>query len=428
MQFIHKVLKNEVMRKAYVAWFAIALFFFYQYILRVTPGVFVDELRLAFKITAEEFATFGALYLIGYSFLQIPMGILIDRHGVKKIALYSISICILGSLLFGLTEHFWVAQVSRLIIGIGSAPAFMCALKYIADHFTPGTRGFLMGATLALGTIGAVYSGKSLKLIDANTNWKDILAISAGIGAFVYLFIYFVVKDENKDPYAELNRKSYKQMFLDIFKIMQNRNIVVYSILAIGLYTPLAAMADLWGTAFLKQKYGISNELAAETTMLMYIGLTIGSLTLPWIAEKHNKLNLAIFFSGILILLTFSILIYGPVIDISNLRILLLLLGFFCGAEMMCFTGALYYSSKSDSGEIIGVVNTFNMLGGAILQQLIGWLLDKQWQGEFDVNGIRAYSADQFEVALTSLTVVILICCIISLSLLGKKIKIYKEI
>lgn len=428
MQFIHKVLKNEVMRKAYVAWFAIALFFFYQYILRVTPGVFVDELRLAFKITAEEFATFGALYLIGYSFLQIPMGILIDRHGVKKIALYSISICILGSLLFGLTEHFWVAQVSRLIIGIGSAPAFMCALKYIADHFTPGNRGFLMGATLALGTIGAVYSGKSLKLIDANTNWKDILAISAGIGAFVYLFIYFVVKDENKDPYAELNRKSYKQMFLDIFKIMQNRNIVVYSILAIGLYTPLAAMADLWGTAFLKQKYGISNELAAETTMLMYIGLTIGSLTLPWIAEKHNKLNLAIFFSGILILLTFSILIYGPVIDISNLRILLLLLGFFCGAEMMCFTGALYYSSKSDSGEIIGVVNTFNMLGGAILQQLIGWLLDKQWQGEFDVNGIRAYSADQFEVALTSLTVVILICCIISLSLLGKKIKIYKEI
>jgi len=428
MQFLAKLIRNSVMRRAYLAWFAIALFFFYQYILRVTPGVFVDELRLVFKITAEEFATFGALYLVGYAFLQIPMGIMIDRYGVKKISLYSILLCILGSLLFGLTEHFWIAQLSRLLIGIGSAPALMCALKYIADHFPPGNRGFLMGATLAFGTIGAVYSGKSLRLIGENTDWKDILAISAGIGALVYLFIYLVVKDENKDPFAQLNRKTFKQMLASVANIMQNRTIIVYSILAIGLYTPLAAMADLWGTAFLKQKYNITTQSAAETTMLMYIGLTVGSLLLPWIAEKYNRLNFAIFLSGFGILSTFSYLIYGPAINFLSLKILLFALGFFCGAEMMCFTGALYLSNRTNSGEIIGVVNTFNMFGGAVLQQSIGWLLDKQWSGDLDVNNLRAYSTENFEVALTSLTIVISLCCVLSLTLIGKKIKVYREL
>lgn len=428
MQFAIKLIKNSSIRKAYLAWLAIAMFYFYQYILRVTPGVFVDELRLTFHITAEQFATFGALYLIAYGLLQIPMGILIDRYGVKKISLYSIALCILGSLLFGLTKHFWVAQLSRLIIGVGSAPAFMCALKYIADHFPPGRRGFLMGATLALGTIGAVYSGKSLKLIGNSTEWKDILAISAGIGAIVYLSITLIVKDENSDPYAQLNRKNIKDMFYSIIQIIKNHHIVLYSLMAIGLYTPLSALADLWGTAFLKQKYGISTTTAAETTMLMYIGLTAGSLTLPWLAEKYNKLNFAIFLSSFGILTTFGYLIYGPILDLLQLQVLLFVLGVFCGAEMMCFTGALYYSNRTNSGEIIGVVNTFNMLGGAFLQQLIGWYLDVLWSGQHDSSGLRAYSTENFEAALTPLTIVILICCILSLTLLGKKVKIYKEI
>lgn len=425
---LRNLMKNKTMRTAYLAWLMIALFYFYQYILRVAPGVLVDEIRSAFRITAEQFSTLGAFYLLGYSLLQIPLGVVVDRIGVKRMALYSITLCIIGSLLFGITKHFWVAQLSRFIIGIGSASAFMCSLKYVSDHFTPGNRGFLMGATLALGTVGALLSGRSLKLIGDSLYWTDILVISAAIGAIVFLLIWLFVKDSSQDPYANLNRKSMNEVLSDVWKICCDKRIVIYAILAIGLYTPLSALADLWGTAFIKQKYGLLKDDAAITTMLMYVGLTIGSLTLPWFAEKHNKINLAILLCGFGILITFSAILYLPPFDKIHLQIALLVLGFFCGAEMMCFTGALFGAKKEDSGEIIGVVNTFNMLGGAIVQWLIGWSLDKQWDGLIDAEGIRQYSTDQFTVALTSLVIVIFACCIISFSLLGRKNKVYKII
>lgn len=418
---IRALIRNKKMRTAYIAWFVIALFYFYQYILRVTPGVMIDEVRETFRITAEQFSTLGAFYLLGYSLLQIPLGVIVDRIGVKRMSLYSIVLCIIGSLLFGVTTHFWLAQVSRFIVGVGSASAFMCALKYISDHFTPGNRGFLMGATLALGTVGAVLSGRSVKYISSTEDWTDVLVVSAAVGAGVFLLIWLYVKENAHDPYASLNTKKFKQVIEDVWKIMCNKTIIIYAILAIGLYTPLSALADLWGTAFIKQKYGISKEDAAGITMLMYIGLTIGSLTLPWIAEKYNKLNLAIMLSGFGILITFASILYLPPFTLLQLEVSLLLLGFFCGAEMMCFTGALFGANRNDSGEIIGVVNTLNMLGGAAVQWLIGWSLDKQWDGMLDSNGIRQYSTDEFTIALTSLTFVIFACCVISFSLIGKK-------
>jgi sugar phosphate permease len=155
----------------------------------------------------------------------------------------------------------------------------------------------------------------------------------------------------------------------------------------------------------------------------MYIGLAAGSLFLPWLCERYNVLNRAIFICGIMILVNFAVIIYGPIYSSGTLSLLLITLGFFCGAEMMCFTGALQFSEKDNSGEIIGVVNTLNMLGGAILQQLIGLSLDYQWDHTFDAFGVRQYNTEQFISALSILTVVITTCCLISFSLKGIKIK-----
>jgi sugar phosphate permease len=153
----------------------------------------------------------------------------------------------------------------------------------------------------------------------------------------------------------------------------------------------------------------------------MYIGLTIGSLLLPWVSEKFNKLNEAIMFCGFGVLIVLAIIIYAPALEIYVLKSLLLTLGIFCGAEMMCFTGALLASKKLESGQVIGVVNTLNMLGGAIVQQTIGTILDMLWDGRMTSEGIRYYSTEQFQSANTVLTVVIAICCITSFQLLKLK-------
>lgn len=427
MLFLQKLWHNKVIRYAYVGWFAIALFYFYQYILRVAPGVLVDDLRQTFRINAEQFATLGAFYLLAYALLQIPLGILVDRIGVKKMCLYSVFTCTAGALLMASTDTFWIAQLSRFIIGAGSASAFMCALKFIADHIAPGGRGLLMGTTLALGTIGALSSGKMVQYLDVMLTWRDVVLVSACIGIFVFIAISFIVKGAKHDKSIVLNHKPFMENLKDVGQIFKSRNIIIYAILAIGLYTPISALADLWGTAFIKQKFDLDKSTAAQLTMTLYLGLTVGSLILPWLSEKYNILNKSIIICSFALLAAFSALIYMPAHSVTFLVTLLFVIGFFGGAEMMCFTGALVESHKHDSGHIIGVVNTLNMLGGALMQQSIGYFLDLQWSGALDSNEIRLYSTAEFEKAISILTLLIAMCCISSLWLATKKKRLSKE-
>ena len=422
MFFITKLFRNKFFRASYLAWFSLALFFFYQYILRGTPWILIEELRGAFRINAQEFATFGSFYLVAYAVLQIPLGIIVDRIGVRAMSLYSIIVCLLGSLLFGFTDEFRLAQLARIIIGIGSASAFMCALKYIADHFPPGKRGFLMGATLSLGMAGALLTGNTVGYLDKLVDWHEILMVTTLIGVVVFALIFFTVKPAQKDRYAVLEHKSFKDIMLSIKDIFLSKEIMLFAILAVGLYTPLAALTDLWGPAFIRQKFQLTKNNAASLTMMMYLGLTFGSFILPWISEKFNRLNEAIVLCGFGILFIFSVIIYLPPVGEQTLSMMLVLLGFFCGAEMMCFTGALTHSKKMNSGEIIGVVNTLNMLGGAVVQQMIGWGLDFQWNGLEDSQGLRHYTTQQFEFSLSILTVLVLCCCIASFRLLKTRL------
>ena len=115
-----------------------------------------------------------------------------------------------------------------------------------------------------------------------------------------------------------------------------------------------------------------------------------------------------------------GVILYGPSMGMGMLSVILLALGLFCGGEMMCFTGAVSYTTPQTSGLTLGVANTLNMLGGAFLQQLIGFGLDWQWSGVMSHENLRLYSTSEFVFALSSLLVVIGICVLASFALKKK--------
>lgn len=376
----------------------------------------MTDLRQEFKMTAEDFSSLGAFYLYAYSLVQIPLGILIDRIGVRRMVLLSIVLCIMGAIMLGTSEHLMAVQISRILVGIGSGSAFMAALKVAADWLPSGKRGFLMGATLTLGTVGALTAGKPQVHFIESMGWRSTVLLSAGFGLVIFLIAFSMLRLPKDNIHVKVH-KSFAAIMTSLVQIVKNRPVMIYAILAIGVYTPLSVLADLWGTAFLMQKYSLERADAAQTSMMMYVGLSLGSLVLPWLCEKWNILNEAIRVCGVLLLLAFALILFGPNLGLLPLSVVLICLGVFCSAEMMCFTGAVHFTTPENSGLTLGVVNTLNMLGGAILQQSIGYALDAQWHGELDAHGVRMYQTEQFIVALSLLLIVVAACCLISLRL-----------
>jgi MFS family permease len=411
---------SKTHRAYYLAWFTIAAFYLYQYILRVSPGIMIVELRQLFKLTAEEISSLGAIYLYAYSLVQIPLGFILDRVGVRRVLVVALGLCLFGSALFTYASSVRMLQWGRFWIGLGSAPAFICALKFTSDYLPARYHGLFMGATLSLGTLGALLSGKFIVLSLDHMGWESTLLFCLGLGVMILLPILVFV------PAAYTHQTFTGKAFIThlvegVRSIFHRKEILIYSILAISVYTPLCVLADLWGTMFLMEKFSLARADAAQLNLYMYGGLTVGSLVLPSLSLMWRLLKEMILLCGLGIIVAIFLILYAPSLSTGELTFLLASIGFFCGAEMICFAGAAQASHSSYSGLTLGVVNTLNMLGGAFLQQIVGWYLDLHWTGTYGQEGARYYGQAELTSAFLIL-VFAMIGCTLTVFFLPKRI------
>lgn len=394
-----------------LAWFSLSLFYMYQYVLRVFPSVAEQELRVDLLLSAVDFSTLGAMYLYAYGGLQVPLGAIVDRLGLKRVALAAIFMCISGACMFYLATSLWHLQIGRLLMGIGSAPVFMCSLKICADYIPAGHRGLYMGTTLTMGTMGALVAGNLVVSLLESIGWRLTILTLGGLGLLIVALIASNLPSYTKPAEQEpFNLETLKHVF-------KNKIVYIYGILGLGFFSSLTAFADLWGTMYIVKRFGVMRADAASAAMTMYIGLAIGSLVLPWYFEKKNRLFMGIKLSAIILSGLFATLMLLPALSFAMAKIVLFLLGLFSGAIMMSFTGAALETTKETSGLTISIVNAFNMFGGAILNQLVGTLLEHYWDGCMS-EGIQQYSIEMFDKSfLIVLGSLFALCLLIALQL-----------
>jgi predicted MFS family arabinose efflux permease len=125
---------------SFVPWLMILLagsFYCYEYILRISPSVMIPELMSSFSIQATQIGLLSSFYYFGYSMGSVLVGPFVDKYGPKKVLFWAAILCALGTLLFAHADSLALAKLSRLIIGLGSAFAFIGVLK-IGAIWLPG--------------------------------------------------------------------------------------------------------------------------------------------------------------------------------------------------------------------------------------------------------------------------------------------------
>jgi hypothetical protein len=142
---------------------------------------------------------------------------------------------------------------------------------------------------------------------------------------------------------------------------------------------------------------------------LPYLGLAVSDVVLPLLYKNIDIMERVVLYSIYLLLVIASTILYVDNISTLHLEVLLLLLAFLCGSEMICFSIVTYNAKPHQSGLNIGVVNTFDMLSYGLLQQILGWLLDILIKS----NSMHLRSAIDFTYPLLVLIVSILFCIII---------------
>lgn len=396
--------------KAYFICFCAALFYIYQFVLRVAPSVMIDEIMLTFHLDAASFAFLSASAMYAYSLMQIPAGIFADKYGARACVLLSLFFCAIGALCFSLTENYWLALLSRILIGAGSACAFLSMTKIAISWFGTRWQARIFGITMTAGTIGALNGSIPIAYLLESTSWKGVFMILSAIGFVIWGLNYFFLQ-EKQGVSAALDDKKSSISLQTIQLILKNPTCWINAIAALGIYACVSVIADLWGVSFCMHAFHLSRTKAAELTSLIYVGLCIGSIIIPFICDyglSRKKFILAGLFITICCLLLFA---FGKNLSILSISLLLLLIGFFAGAEMLCFTNACEAVLPSMAGTTTGFVNCIVMLGGSLLQNFFGLVMDYNWQGELDVYNEPIYGIYEYQSGF----LLIILCLVISL-------------
>lgn len=402
--------QNTKFSATYYPWIVFLLsagFLFYKYAIEVSPSIMSNELMREFHIHGAQLGNLASFYFYAYLLMQIPVGLMIDKFGPRRLTTGAILICAGGIVTLSHAENFYLACAGRFITGMGATFAVISCLKLIAVWFKPSKTAQMVGFMLTIGMLGAVFGEAPLAASVNSVGWRTTLNAIALIGVIFSVIFYMVVRDENKN--SELTYHSEPPKVLSALMILlknpQNWYISIFSGLT---FAPVAVFGGLWGVPFLMQAHGIVKTTAATDVSLLFIGFAIGSPLFGFWSDKSGKRKPLIYVGTLLSTLIICLIIYLPTHNNYLLSSLMFLFGFFISAFLLSFSMIREMNSLRYAATSVAFMNALNAALCAISDPLIGKFLDITWNGKL-VDGSPVFSLGDYHLALVAMPIYLLI-------------------
>jgi MFS family permease len=162
--------------------------------------------------------------------------------------------------------------------------------------------------------------------------------------------------------------------------------------------SPMLAFGALWGVPYTMQAYGLSKVEAASVMAPILFGFTAGAPAWGWLSDRIGRRKLPMLAGAVTGLGSVSAAIYLPGLPLAAYSVLLFFVGFGGACMSVSYAATREHNAGGGTGAALGFVNMVSVLGGAIFQPLVGWLLDLQWDGRLAA-GARIYGVEAYRLA-----------------------------
>ena len=389
-----------------------ALFYFYEYLLRISPSVVTNNLMLSYHIGAAALGNLAAFYYYIYTPMQLPVGVMMDRYGPRRLLTLAGTACAMGTFLFAISQYLWLAELGRFLIGFGSAFAFVGVLKLATVWLPPERFAMISGMTMALGQVGGMVGHISLTSMVTSEGWRLTFFILACLGMILTVIIYLVVRDAPKVGLQDADSQqisTWRNAFMGLYKIIKNPQMWIVGIIGCLLYIPTSAFAELWGITYLKTAYHFTSMEAARVVSMIFLGWAVGGPIVGWFSDKISQRRLPMTIGSVVAAILLAVVFYVPNLPKGAVGLVLFAFGFFSSAQVIVFAVGREISCSKSAGTAIALTNMFVMIGGVVFQPLIGVFLDYFWSGKI-VNGVHVYTLADYQTALAVLPLGLLLC------------------
>ena len=389
------------------AWLAFAagtLFYGYAFAQRVAPSVMTAELMRDFSVGATALGALSAWYFYAYAAIQIPVGLLNDRFGPRKLMSAAVGCCAFASFGLALSESLWAASVFRALIGAAVAFSFVGALTIASHWFAPRRFATLGGLLMSVGMCGAALGQAPLRYAVEQFGWRSTVgalgALGLALAAMLWLAVPRCTPREVKTKKAtEVNSNDAWRGLAAVAKNPQSWACAGFGF---GSTAILLAFIGLWAVPWLVDVHAYGVPAAAAVASTFFFGWALGSPLAGWLSDKSGRRKPILTLGALGNITLFALVLYGGFLSPALFSTLFFAMGAFGSMMIVTFGSMREVNSPRHSATAMGVLNMCVVGSGAVMQPLVGWLLELGWDGRLEA-GVQVYSATNYTQAFSAL-------------------------
>jgi len=371
------------------------LFFYYEYMLRVSDSVIIGDLITAFHIKAAEVSLLSSSYYWVYALMQFPAGLLLDRYSFKLVFSLGITCVALGSMLFGLSDDLTVVIFARVLMGLGSAFSFVGYIKVLRCLVKPKKISLWIGLGMMVAMLGAVSAQAPwLYVINNIVNWKTAYVFAGFFGVgLAMVSALFMPK-----YLGNTNEGSRPDLYPQFKKIICQKELWFLVIFIALLSSPLTALVAFWAIPFFTHGWGLPKIVAAGAISTAWIGGLFAGPLLGFLADDFQKRKLIMISTAFIAAAITTVLLFVPIKSMLMLGVLIFILGLVCNGVVVVFGMISERVDASVSGLALGWANSIACMSGPFFQMLIGGILGVEVTTT--ISSLADYSLSEFQTAL----------------------------
>jgi MFS family permease len=248
--------------------------YFLSFFFRNVNAVISRDLARDFALSPQELGFLTSMYLLAFAAFQLPLGVLLDRYGPRRVVAGLMCVAGAGALTFGMAQDFTTLSVGRALIGLGVSGGLMGAIKAFSLWFSLSRMATLNGLYLGIGGLGGLSATAPVEALLGPFGWRVLFYGLAAASVVAASLIFFFVPEKPLPGHGQTLRAQIAG-FGTVFRSVPFWRIATPLVVCHAGYQ---AMQGLWLAPWLYDVAGEPRVAVAGLLLATAVAYMIGSV------------------------------------------------------------------------------------------------------------------------------------------------------
>ena len=350
-------------------------------LLRTLPAMSADVVARDIGTTAAHLGVLTGAYHLFFALGQIPVGVALDRLGVRSVSLCLFAITATGAIAAAFVRGPIGFSVTQALLGVGCCGMLLCPFTLAAKHLPPIRFAMWSGLILSIGNCGMLLSATPLAWLVEHHGWRASFVVSAVmavvVGALVALLVPRTLHATDR-PALRLVLEFRGVLALTLSPRLRGPVLLAFISLAAVL-----AVRGVWGGPWFMDVKGLTRIEAGNALIPLTMAMAIGPLIAGGIdrltGARRALLAGGHLAAGFMLLIVIALVpggwLQGDFIASPSFDAwIFFAFGCFISTQPLLFAMGQSATGKENSGKALAALNLMFFCGAAFHQLASGWI------------------------------------------------------